>query len=215
MSDDLTPALLGSATYAARVTPLRSGGRRDIEVRPHDENLPAAFGQTDIVARLRQFFSALEAEAHEHAGDPVATSQALARMEALLADVRYARDTIRRLAAQSLAAEKVRRLTIGNVCTVEATTEVKRTDWQHHRLLTDMLSESGIRGLSEHGEVIEPTDLADTILSWLRPEWRMTPIKAAGLNPDAYCAMMTDDDGNPIREPAVRMVDNHIRKITT
>ena len=210
---DLVPLSVGAATYTARITPLRTGGRRDVELSAAGDSV--AFRQNDIIARLRQFFADLDDEARSHRGDPVALSQALARMDALLADVRSVRDTLRSLAAHALADEKVRRLTIEQVCTVEASTEVRRTDWQHERLLGDMLNKAEMRGLTSDGEVIAPEQLAALVLSWLRPEWRMTPIRDAGLDPDNYCTMMADDDGKPVREPTVRIVTNDVRKITT
>lgn len=209
-------AILGSGTYEARITPLKSGGRRDIEVTRTDAELPAAFGQTDIIAQLRRFFSVLDAEASRHAGDPVATSQALARMEALLADVRYVRDTLKTLTATALADERIRRLTVSGVVTVEATTEVKRTGWDHPRLLADALTGMAQRLINiETGEVLTAEASADVLLGLVTPSWKMTGLKDIGLDPDAYCTVESDDDGTPIRTPSVRMVDNIARRITS
>lgn len=211
MTDEL--AVLGAATYQARVTPLKSGGRRDIEVTPNDPHLPVSFDQTDVVAVLRRFFDALEAEAQEHRGDPVATSQALARMEALLADVRSVRDSIRDLAAEALRDEQVRRLTVTGVCTVEGTSEVKRTAWRHSELLAAVLNREGLSLLdTAEGEVIHPEQAAETLLQWFSPTWKMTGVKNSGLNPDDYCTVETDDDDRPVRTPTVKMVDNLVRR---
>jgi len=65
------------------------------------------------------------------------------------------------------------------------------------------------------GEVITGTDAADKLLETLRPEWRMTNLKALGINPDEYCTVASDDDGRPIRTPSVRIVDNIVRRLTT
>lgn len=206
-------AVLGSATYSARVTPLRSGGRVDMEVTPLDADAPRAFADHDILDQLRRFFSALEHEAHSHKGDPVATGQALARLEALLADVRSVRDSLKALTASALAENKVRRLTIAGVTTIEGTTEVKRTDWQHFDLLSSIMSRSSLRLIDvETGEVLTADKSSELLLGFLRPDWKMTPLKDLGIDPDDYCTVETDDDGKPVRTPAVRMVDNLARR---
>lgn len=208
-------AVIDGTTYEARITPLKSGGRRDIEIAQATDRGTTSFAATNIVAQMRQFFAALDAEAEQHRDDPVALAQALARLDALLADVRTVRDSVRDMAARSLAAEKVRRLTIENVCTVEATTDTKRSNWDHQRLMTAMLTAAKVRGLTEDGEVLWPHHLAERVLAWMRPEWRMTPVRDAGLNPDDFCEVAIDDNGKPVREPSLRMVDNTVRKITT
>jgi hypothetical protein len=43
----------------------------------------------------------------------------------------------------------------------------------------------------------------------------MTPIRDAGLNVNDYCCILTDDDGNPVRTPTLRMLDNLFRRMTT
>jgi hypothetical protein len=207
--------------YGARITPLRTGGRIDVEVPPDVQGdtydrLPVAFENTDVLGHLRRFFDALEAEAHGYAHDPVALAQALARTEALLADVRYVRDSMRALASQALAEARIRRLTVQGVTTVEGTTEVHRTEWQHTRLLGDVMYHSGYRLADDKtGELIERESAAAVILTWLRPEWKMTPLRELGLDPDDYCTLQRDDDGKPIRTPAVRMVDNIARRVTS
>ena len=206
-------AILGSATYQARVTPLKSGGRVDMEITPTDPDAPRAFTDSDIVAQLRRFFSLLEAEAHEHQGDPVATGQALARVEALLADVRSVRDSLKSLTASALSENRVRRLTISGVTTIEATTEVKRSDWQHAPLLTTVLQAQAMRLINvETGEVMTAEESAALVLQLFRPEWRMTPLKELGINPDDFCSVESDDDGKPVRTPSLRVLDNLARR---
>lgn len=208
-----TELALPGATYEARVTPLRSGGRRDVEVLSPDPDAPAAFAQTDIVGSLRAFFAALDAEAEQHRGDPVATAQALARIEALLADIRTVRDTLRDMTASALVASAIRRLTVGGIVTVEASTEVKRTDWQHEALLGALMAQRGLSVLDHStGELLEGADAAGAVLAWMRPEWRLTAVRDAGIDPDAYCTVATDDDGAPMRSPSVRIVDNVARR---
>ena len=200
---------LGQTHYQARVTPLKSGGRRDVEVTPNDLQVPHAFERTDILARMRAFFVALDDEAKEHRGDPVALAQALARLDALVADVRSVRDTIRTMTAEALKEQKVRRLTVHGITTVESTSEVKRTGWQHTELLAAMLNAHGFSLLeTSEGEVHHPEQAAEILLEWFRPDWKMTPIKAAGLDPNLFCHVALDDDGRVTPTPSVRMVTN-------
>ena len=194
-----------TTTYEVAVTPLRTGGRRDVEVASAH---PDAFDGHNIVTRMREFIAAIEQEAHAHEGDPIATGQALARMEALLADVRYARDTLKRLTAEALKAAHVRRLTLQGVVTLEASTETKRSGWEHERLLGAMLDAAGLRVLTGDGEVVDGREAAARMLGWFRPEWRLTPVRDAGLDPDEFCVVDVDDDGKLIRTPSVRIVNN-------
>jgi hypothetical protein len=161
---------------------------------------------------LRRFFDAVEAEAQASKNDPVALAQSLARLEALVADVRYVRDTVKALAAESLQAEKVRRFTVQGVITLEGTTEVKRSGWRHADLLADMLDSSSLALLkTATGELTSGPEAAEILLEWFRPDWKMTPIKAAGLDPDMYCEVATDEEGKPQRTPSVRIHNNEMR----
>lgn len=208
------PIPIADRSYVGSVTPLKTGGRRDVSITPNDANLPRAFDETDFVTALRRFFAALEAEAHTHQGDPVATTQALARLDALLADIRYVRDSIRDMAAEALQTEKIRRLVIEGVAAVESTTEVKRSEWQHLELLTAMLRQSDLALLStDDGEVFRGEAAAERLLAWFRPEWKMTAVRTLGLNPDDFCTVATDDDGKPLRTPTVRFHDNRVRRM--
>lgn len=203
---------IGSTTYTARVTMLKSGGRRDVEVTPNDLQVPHSFERTDILARLRAFFVALDDEAEQYRDDPVALAQALARLDALLADVRSVRDSIKTMTAEALKEQKIRRLTVSGVATVESTAEVKRTNWQHAELLAALLNNYGLSLLdTAEGEVHHPEQAAEILLGWFRPEWKLTPIKASGLDPHNYCEVSTDDDGKTVSTPSVRMVNNEER----
>lgn len=210
MTDNL-PVPVGTGRYVATVRPLKSGGRSDVELvaAPGVE----AFAD-DFVARLRLFFADMDTEARSHAGDPVALTHALARLEALLADVRYVRDTVKRLGAEALKDAKVRRLTISDVATVEATSSVNRTEWRHAALLHAVIKHEWPEGLIDHatGVVLTVDDTVRVVLDYLTPTWKLTPLRDAGLNPDDFCTVATDDDGKPIATPDVRMVDNLIRR---
>jgi hypothetical protein len=99
---------------------------------------------------------------------------------------------------------------------VESSTEVKRTEWQHARLLGAMLNVASLSLLdTRSGERIDGTEAAEMLLAWFRPEWKMTPIREAGLDVNDYCSTITDDDGNPVRTPTLRMLDNLVRRMTT
>jgi len=202
---DLVP--LGRHMVTA--TPLR-GGRRDVTVATPAE--PQSFTQTDIVRQLRSFFSALEQEAQTHIDDPIALGHALARLDALLADLRYARDSVREMTAHALKAQKIRRLVIETIATLEAASEVKRTAWEHDRLMTDALEARGIVAVdTTTGERLDSSQLAGVLLAWFRPEWRMAAVRELGLDPDHYCSVATDDDGKTISTPTVRMAGNSVR----
>lgn len=202
----------GQTNYSARVTQLKTGGRRDVEVTPADLEAPRAFGETDIVARMRLFFAAIDSEATEFRGDPVALSQALARLDALVADLRAVRDSVRTMTAGALREQKIRRLTVQGVTTVESTSDLKRTNWRHADLLGAMLNTHGMALLNtSSGELHSAEETAEILLEWFRPEWKMTPIKSAGLDPHHYCEVDTDDHGKPVATPSVRMINNEER----
>jgi hypothetical protein len=167
------------AGHTVNIIPMNRGDRRDIEVTPNSVDPSPAFQTTDIIAQLRRFFDAVEAEAQASKNDPVALAQSLARLEALVADIRYVRDTVKTLAAESLQAEKVRRFTVQGVITLEGTTEVKRSGWRHADLLADMLDSSSLALLkTATGELTSGPEAAEILLEWFRPDWKMTPIKA-------------------------------------
>ena len=208
------PALLDEGGYEFSITPLKTGGRSDVHVVTHGDVEPSAFGETDIVGQLRVFFDKMDAEIEARKADPVAMVNALARMEALLADVRFVTNTARTRTAEVLDAAKIRRLTIDNVATVEGTSEASRTDWQDEKLLTDMLTcQIGDDFIQRDTGECRTTDvLASMVLEWVRVEWRLTPIRAAGLDPDDYSTQPKSEDGKALRTPTVRVHDNSMRK---
>lgn len=201
------------AGYDVSIAPLKTGGRADVVVS-NGNVTPAAFSSTDIVDQFRAFFDKLALEAEQHADDPVAMVNALARMEALLADVRYVTSEIRGHTAKALSDAKVRRLTVEGVATMEASSASERTDWQDRALLLAMLGASGNIANVDYstGEVLDHGPLVDEILSWFRVQWRLTPIRDAGLNPDDYSHQPTNEDGTPLRTPTVTVKNNSIRR---
>lgn len=204
------PARLGG--YEIAITPLKTGGRADVVVTNANET-PDSFTSTAIVDQLRAFFDKLEAEADARKDDPIAMVNALARMEALLADVRYVTNTIRDHTATALNNQGIRRLTVEGVATMEGTSASERTDWQDRKLLQDMIAANIGRHLAdtESGNMWDATDMSAEILTWMRPAWRLTPIRDAGLNPDDYSHQPQDEDGKPLRTPTVRVHDNRLK----
>lgn len=210
-SDEMSLVPVGTGRYVSRITELRNTQRVDIEVidaDPHD----APF--SDIMPPLRKFFDRLDAEAQQYRGDPVALTQALARLEALLADVRHVHATVRALDAEALSEARIRRLTVSDVATVEGVGSIDRTNWQHRELLAMMLmsTKTGIVDM-ETGEMLYAHQAADRLLDWFTPNWKLTPIREAGLDPHDYCDVATDDNGRAVSTPSVKIVDNTIRKM--
>ena len=199
------------------VTPLKTGQRADWHVAATEETagLPVPFVETDITTQLRQFFDKLDIQAELHRDDPIAMVNALARMEALLADVRTVTATIRGYAAEALAEYRIRRMTIDGLATVEGTSSAERTNWQHTELLAQMMHHHFGAQLIDtaSGVTYSPEEMTEIILEWFRIEWRLTPIRNAGLDPDDYSDLPTDEDGEPLRTPTIRIHDNALRKV--
>ena len=189
----------------ARITAV-GRGRKDIEVSATDRG-------ADLLVALRDLFATIEEQVEVHASDPLALVNALANLETITAGVRAVRDDVRRRAAAVLHEQRVRRLTITGVVTVEATTETKRTGWRSDDLLTECFEKSDHRILdTATGVVLNSRESAEAILAWLRPEWKLTAVRQMGINPDAHCAVLSDDDGHPVRSPSLRVIDNTTRK---
>lgn len=206
---------VGAPSSMIDVTPLKTGGRADWRVAECHEStgLPIPFAETDIITQLRVFFDQLDLEVEKHRGDPIALVNALVRMEAVLADVRAVTTNVRTATAEALDSWKIRRMTVEGLTTVEGTSQATRTDWENQRLMRDMLtSECPTMIDAKTGEVVDNDELAATILTWCRVEWRLTPVRAAGLDVDDYSTQPTDEDGKPMRTPAVRIHENVLRK---
>lgn len=208
------PAVITAAGHQVDVTPLKGRSIREDWHVPATASTPSAI--PNFVTELRRFFAEMDAEIDAHAADPIATSQALARMEAILADVRYLRDRLKDVTARSLDKYKVRRLVIDGIVALEAAGAYHRTEWQHQRLLTRVLAHlmgDDRRWIdSETGEVLEPDELAARLLPYFSPDWRLTPLRDAGIDPHAYCTVETGEDGKPVATPTVNIKDNLIRR---
>lgn len=212
--DTTTTALSRYPDDHITITPLKGRSTRvDVEVRNTDHE-PAAMGTTNIVDHLRRFFDELDKEAETRSDDPIAMVTALANLDALLADVRYVRDTVRKHAATGLVDNDVRRLAIEGVAAVEASSTLDRK-WHDDKLMRMALEvELGDQHVNTHtGEKLDVDALADQLLTWFGISyWRMGALKPAGIDPDTFSDYPTDDDGKPARQPAVTMKVNNIRR---
>lgn len=198
--------------YTIKVTPLKGRSRRaDWQVASSPPS--TAIDQPDFVVELRRFFAAMDGEVDRYKHDPIATASALVRLEALLADVRYLRDRLKATTADSLDALQVRRLTIDSVCTVEASSEIKRSNWQHAKLLALALERcyGGSLLNGDTGEYIDRDEMAAALLAYFTPEWRLTALRDDGIEPDDYCDIDRDERNRIVKTPTVRIVDNRIR----
>lgn len=167
----------------------------------------------DFVARLRWFFAEMEREVDRYRHDPIATASALARVEALLTDVRYVRDRLKSTTAESMDRERVRKLTVSGVVQVEASSEIKRSNWQHAKLLTLILDALCCQFVGRAtGEVIGPDVVASMVLDFLTPEWRLTALRQiAGIEPNDYCDIDRDEQGAIVKTPTVQIKDNRVK----
>lgn len=172
---------------------------------------PTAIEAPDFVDGLRRFFGAMESEVDRYAGDPIATASALARIEALLGDVRYLRDRLKATTAASMGRERIRKLTVQGVVQVEASSEINRTNWLHHRLMIAALQALDVRHLDGSGAFVSDDTMAEWLLGFFRPEWRLTELRAAGIEPDDYCDIDRDQDGKIVRTPTVQIKDNRVK----
>lgn len=191
--------------------PIR-GGRVDRTV--HASTAVSIVEGPTFLDQMRVLFMALDVEAEKYAGEPEATARALAHMDALLADIRYARDRLQTMTAEGLRTKRIRRLVIEGVIEVEGGSEAKRTDWQDTKLLGNVLRSLGLRVMSVwSGEWLEVDVAAAQLLGVFRAEWRLTALRSMGLDPDDYSTLQRDDEtGQPIRTPTVRIVDNRVRR---
>ena len=181
------------------------GGRRDITV--HASAPTEAIESTQIVPTLRAFFAAIEAEAERLADHPEATVQALARVDAMLADLRYVRDRLHQITAVALKEQGIRRLTVEGVASVEAKVDTRRTDWDNETLLDLVLAALPVRYVDiETGEMMEPADMRALLAPYFRPDWRLTALRNLGIDPDEWCTVAE-------QVPTLRMIDNLERTI--
>jgi hypothetical protein len=169
----------------------------------------------DFVAALRRFFADFAAEIEARKHDPIATGQALAKVEAIAADLRFIVARLRTVTAEAMNDYDVRRIIVAGVGVWEASSTVERRDWRHDKLITDYLRALGfIRVIDETGETKPIDDAAAEIGALYGPSTapRTTPLKEAGLRPDDYCTIKLDEDEKPMRTPTVSMRVNDVRR---
>lgn len=199
------------ADYEVEVRPLKTGGRRDVAVH---STPPPVTSVDEVTPALRRFFADVDDELRKREGDPVALTNGLARLEAILADVRYARATAHDLLADALRANKIRTLSVEGVATVEGTGSIGRSNWNHVGLLRTLIETLGWKVVDRNGEILGVNDVLATLLLCLTPTWKLTGLRDLGIEPDDFCDVERDDRGRPVSTPSVKMVDNRIRRQT-
>lgn len=194
-------------------TPVPRSPRSDWRVPTYGAEIEA-FRSTEVTTHLRKFFSALDAEAEQRKDDPIAMAHGLARMDALLADMRYVRDSMKDRCATVMDTLKIRRLTVEGVALVEASSTAARKNWQDERLLRNIVSTLlGDEFVNtETGEKLDAEIIAAELLRFFRPAWRTTPMKEYDINPDDYSDLPRDEDDKIIRTPTASVKDNLIRR---
>jgi hypothetical protein len=208
---ELLPALLDH--YDVETRHVRNSSRSDWEVVQGTSLVASAVEAPDFIDQLRRFFMAMDVEVEQYRNDPIATGQALAKIDALLADLRSVRATLNTATAEALARYQVRRLVIQGIAVMEASSTYDRHAWRHEDLLPAALRAFGVEHLvnTETGEAFTADDLAVRILAVLTPSWKLTGLRAIGLDPDDWCEFTSDDNGRPARVPTVRFNDNAVR----
>lgn len=208
---ELLPAMLDH--YDVDVKPVPRSPRSDWTVPPGSALVASAVEAPDFVDSLRRFFMAMDAEVDAYRDDPIATGQALAKIDALLADIRMVRETLRSATAESMVAHHVRLLVIQGIAAMEASSSYDRHGWRHRDLLLACLRAAGLDELVDRhtGEVVDGEAMADALLACLTPSWKLTGIRALGLDPDDWCEYTSDENGRPAKQPTVWMKDNSVR----
>lgn len=171
-----------------------------------------AIEQSDIVTKVRLFIAAMSEEVTARRDDPIATGQALARVDAILADMRYLRSLLAATTADAMNRMRIKTITVETIATWEATASYKRSGWRHRDLLVKVLDATSLAVIdTDTGERLPTGDVADIILSWLTPGWKLTGLRPYGVDPDDYCTVATDDEGNPTKEVGIRFHSNRER----
>lgn len=208
---DVLPAPEGHF-YSVSEIPLKTGGRRDITVHTLRPELPDA--TREFLPMLREFFAAVQSEADRFRLDAYTNVQALAKLEVILADVRMVRDTVKKYVAAALAEQKVRRLTVEHVITVEASSEASDRDWDHLKLVAAILERNVMRFVSYDGELVTARQVAESLLRYGKLDWRLTPLRDDGIDPDDFSTQKVDEDtGKVVRTPTLRIIDNSEKHI--
>lgn len=211
MTHELLPALIDR--YGVDAKRLPRSTRSDWTVPASTALVASAVEAPDWIAQLRAFFMAMDAEVEQYRDDPIATGQALARVDALLADLRSLRASLNTATAESMGRYGIRRLTISSVATLEASSTYDRHAWRSDELLPVVLRALGIDlGINtETGEQIDADDIAVRLLAILNPSWKLTGLRGLDIDPDQWCDFTSDDTGQPAKVPTARFIDNAVR----
>lgn len=201
------------SAYDPEITPLKTGGRADWRIT--SQVTSEALERPDFVDAMRRFFAEMDDEITARSDDPIALTQGLVRLEALMADIRFVRDRMRDVAARGLKDANIRRLVVEGLCNVEAQNTTADKNWDHKAVLMRVMR--GVLGEADYvnpdtGELLSIEELADTILSAASVNyWRMGSLREQGINPYDYFEQETDEDGKPVKYPSIRIHDNRLR----
>lgn len=123
----------------------------------------------------------------EESDDPELLAQMIVRVRRLVAELREFAATVERRYAE-IAPKAAEFAGIG---LVEVKRETKRTAWQHDEILKRIVAMArDERAFDETtGEALEDefSCLARVLSECARFEWRVTPLRARGLDPDEFC----------------------------
>lgn len=198
------PALVG--TYGVEVTPGRY--RNDWYVSQPTDVQPIQ--SMDFVDAMRKFFDGMDREIDARVDDPVATSQALARVETIMADMRYIQNRLKAVTGAAMDELKIRRITVERVATVEASAITADRKWNDLGLLRHVL-DNWKHVDSETGELVDSEVVATLILELAKLSWRSTPMPDRNIQASDWFEREVGDDGKPAKTPTTRMIDNRIR----
>lgn len=206
--DDTLPALI-EARYDPVLEQRRLGREMEWLV---GSGAPEPIDVDRFVAELRGVFMVLDQMVDAYAGDPVATGQALARVDTLLADVRMVRDRLATETALAMRDLRVKRLVIESIAVLERYSSIRRTGWRHAELMRVLLRTLRVRLLDETtGELLDADEATTLLLTYITPTWKMTGLRDRGIEPDEFCEVDADDEGRPLSTPSVSLRDNRVR----
>lgn len=110
----------------------------------------------------------------------------LYQLDLLTANVKMLRSRVE----QTVAKRAKTKLIIGNHITAEIRGGKKRTQWDNDLLYSHVVSRAlDERKIDEETGEYEPADqaVARVLKECARPSWRVTPLRARGIDPDQFC----------------------------
>jgi hypothetical protein len=206
--DDYLPVLIDH--YEVERSKPNRWGKTDWTVTG-DHLVASAAQADDLVTALGRFFDGIENEIIQYSADPIALSHALAHIETIAADVRWVHGLLQRAAARALDAANVKRLAVEGIGVFEPSGYYKRSEWEHERLMREVIARMGYRFIDANGEVIEPGEVAVELLDVFTPSWKKGGLEPLGLDWNEYCTIDRDEDDKPVVTPTVKVVSNAVR----